>query len=900
MDFSLDALKLREIYEKVYRRIDFSWIVNDKEYSSSIICVTFHYSVKPFNCFKVGGRTQGKHKAKKSKPKSKSTPMLYVANGFAPVDAKLSDCVCIREGQLIAIQTNTPISEPQPPEVLGKFFCFRDGVYHAKPQTTELSVAQLRYELYKNGFLCDGVHYVRLKRSSGSSRVGKCLFIDERLYSRMHKWDLCGLKIKEGDTLDLAAFESYIALPSSSIIDTISIDPKRILLIPDYESVFVEDAVATSLDNGRLKTERRDVEIHNSIWDGQSLIQTQVMGKYARYGFLLLRNRFFKSACFSCDIQQWFEDHDITDISQLNGQTRAERIEDIVLITTPSSIKYLKFGTFDGWLDNIDPMFGIVKHEKPTHHFGGKMVQTHYQLLNTLQLSLSDIQKLLQPSLDFLSMLKTDPSVFRFYLHCPEKMDNRPGEMYSKSDIVYRLLGLNARIAQTEMYADFRNSFIKSFVKDIRKGKLLVDGTYATLCGNPVEMLLHSVGQFDGASQIGVGRVYNTFFPAGSRMLGSRSPHVANGNVWLTTISHNSEIERYFRVTPQIIYINSIGENLLERLSGADFDSDQVLITNNSILISAAEKHYGHFPVPTGLVKAAKASRQYTTEDLADLDIQTSVNKIGEIINLSQELNSRLWDMINKGASPGSTDVQSLYCDIAKLDVMSNLEIDKAKKILPVNNVLELKSLKAKYRIKDHTGRVIKPNFFAPIARDKGFYNAEKTYYAKHLTSMDFVQHVMNRFRLPKDSSPYISFADVFNADDVDSKLVKYEQIKKILSAARKQLASLRAVWKQDGGDQREKYVLSECIHEQFVKWMSTVSLSKSTAAWLLRALEKTENSDVANMIFFALFQKPNRSTWESFISFAEPVEILSESVDGDIEVFEKKYTKNSPNWSKS
>ena len=94
----------------------------------------------------------------------------------------------------------------------------------------------------------------------------------------------------------------------------------------------------------------------------------------------------FKSCCFNCNIQQWFKDNNITDISQLNGKTRAKRIEDVKLITTPNSIKYLKFDTLDNWLDNLYPRFGVVKHDKKTHFFGGRLVQTHYQLINTLQL----------------------------------------------------------------------------------------------------------------------------------------------------------------------------------------------------------------------------------------------------------------------------------------------------------------------------------------------------------------------------------------------------------------------------------------------------------------------------------------------------------------------------------
>ena len=96
--------------------------------------------------------------------------------------------------------------------------------------------------------------------------------------------------------------------------------------------------------------------------------------------------------------------------------TRATKLSDIKLITTPSSIKYLKFGSFDAWLDHIEPTFGVVKHEKPTHFFDGRMVQTHYQLINTLQLSQAEVDKLLEPSLDYLRKLKTDPAVLRMHI----------------------------------------------------------------------------------------------------------------------------------------------------------------------------------------------------------------------------------------------------------------------------------------------------------------------------------------------------------------------------------------------------------------------------------------------------------------------------------------------------
>lgn len=55
------------------------------------------------------------------------------------------------------------------------------------------------------------------------------------------------------------------------------------------------------------------------------------------------------------------------------------------------------------------------------------------------------------------------------------------------------------------------------------------------------------------------------------------------------------------------------------------------MLTDNPILIGAAQKNYDKFLVPTSLVDAKKVVRYYTKEEQADLDIKTSVNKIGEI-----------------------------------------------------------------------------------------------------------------------------------------------------------------------------------------------------------------------------------------------------------------------------
>ena len=81
------------------------------------------------------------------------------------------------------------------------------------------TLRELRKYLYENGFNIGDVHYVRYKRSSGSSREGKCLFIDERLYKHMARWGECGLTCNA----DIASWEAYKSLSLSSLRGVVDI-----------------------------------------------------------------------------------------------------------------------------------------------------------------------------------------------------------------------------------------------------------------------------------------------------------------------------------------------------------------------------------------------------------------------------------------------------------------------------------------------------------------------------------------------------------------------------------------------------------------------------------------------------------------------------------------------------
>ena len=550
LDYSLELIQLKAVYKEVYGDDGFSFQIGDFDYTRHVCSVTFKYSVKEFN---------------------RLSSDTYIRHDKDFRKAVFQDCVWIEDGELLGVQVGRGVNTPIGEDILGKWFRFEDGKYASTDKfKTIMSAKKIREWVYKNGFYMDGIRFVRYKRSAGSARTGKCLFIDEKLYPIIHKWEMCGLDINEGDECDLAGIESYISLTASSIIGAIEIKPENILLVDDYESVFRDTVVAVEQgEDGHLQATEKEVEIANSIWDGESLIDRSLMGEYSPYGFVLLRNSFFKSAAFNCNLQKWFADNGITEVSQLNGRTLAKTIDQVLYVITPSSLKYLKYGRFDDWLANVSSVYGVVKHEKKPKFLNGKGVKVSYQLINSLAMTKDDVIEFMRPSLDYFDLIKRDLAAFRWHVHFKAQREtdivNR-----TKNDVVYQILGINDEFANTKIFWEFKKDSLHSFISELKLGHVIVNGNYSVMAGNVMELLNHVIGRFDGESILGIGNIHSKRFEYGKRLLGCRSPHTSSGNILLVQNVEDKLIDKYFNFTTEIVAINSIGENILQRLSGAD------------------------------------------------------------------------------------------------------------------------------------------------------------------------------------------------------------------------------------------------------------------------------------------------------------------------------------------
>ncbi len=893
LDYSLDQEKLRETAQAVYGKKEaFSFTRNGKEYSDKVINVTFLYSSKDFN--KVRKNT-------------------YVCEGFQPEELDFQDNIALKDGQIVGIIVQTPTEKPaECPLPQGFDYVEEEGkaIYTAKTIATACTRRELREELYSRGFFCNGIHYVRLKRTSGSARVGKCLFVDERLYSAFHQWEMCGLDIRQGDAVDLAALESYIALSASSAIGALRIPPESILVIPDCESRFLEDAVLVEMDEGKRVVAREGrTEVVNSLFDGQSLIDRSILGPYSGCGMVLLRNRFFKSCCFNTNIRKWFKDNHITDLSQLNPDavTLAKNIADIKLITTPSSIKYVKFAPLSQWLASIEPIFTVVKHDKKTRYFRGRMVQAHYQLLNTLQLSQEEVRSLLEPSLDYVNRLNTDPDVLKYHVRCsrlsPQEDEELSNVFEDKFAIVYTMLRAAKAFTRTKYFYDFKKETCKSYLKNMKKGHILIDGNYSVLFGNPYEMLLHTIGAFDpaaGESSLPPGCIHTTRYPYGKKLLGCRSPHISTSNVLISTNTRHDLIDAYFNLTEEIVCLNAVGENILERLSGADYDSDQMILSDNEILVRAALRNYEVFKVPANHVTARKSARCYTNADKADLDYRTSENKIGEIVNLSQELNTLMWDTINRLGLPleESYDaIRELYHDICILNVLSCIEIDKAKKEFDISSAREIREIKQKWARRDQENRAIKPAFLGFIAQTKGYHDPLKKNYARHQTSMDYLLGELDGYRSRKtDVRNPLPLSECFRFPEFRPGSVNRKQTSRIVSLCEDAVSAIQAVWVKEYYTPQEKYTLTEQYRDDLAAEIQKMKINPHTLFTLITFTDMKKYAHISKLLFYILFRYRNEAMIRLIRNLEPDTSYIEEAADGEISLYGihfKRYKEN-------
>lgn len=330
-----------------------------------------------------------------------------------------------------------------------------------------------------------------------------------------------------------------------------------------------------------------------------------------------------------------------------------------------------------------------------------------------------------------------------------------------------------------------------------------------------------------------------------------------------------------------------------------------MLITDDQILIRCASKYYNTFKVPTMVMESKKKRRKYTNADKADLDIFCDSDRIGVIVNLSQEINTIMWDMINRDGDWGKAI--KAYYDNCLLSILSMIAIDATKREYPLDCNEELQIVRARYDERDEDGRAIRPNFFAHVAKKKGYYNPKKKNYKHQLAPMDFVQEIVNIRKWNKNKIGYekrreirfASIGSIINNSFTDRARKGYVDI--VLSMVRDVDNKIRTLYQAsaDVVSPVEKRKLASMYFNHCVEGIKTMNLNNATIRDLLIEMDKPENNDIKRKLWSVIFGSYNRELSTLLIAAKKPIYTIEECKTGelgDLRVFwlQFKYTNVS------
>jgi len=624
---------------------------------------------------------------------------------------------------------------------------------------------KIRTYLYDNGIVINDIKYVFYKRGAGKAKNGYVFFIQEHMRNKLLNRSRLDLTFEENEELDLTSLLAYESLVTSGLDDLIELNPNtEILLIDDiYGEKFKVKASVTREISGEIITKEESIEISNCLTDGQGLMDVSLFEKYNKgdKGFMLLRSDMFKCCAFNTRIADWFEYNNITEISDMFGNTY--QAKDVKLITTPNSLKFLKFSYkigdgskkngYNYWKANINNVFGVVKYDSEGNY--GDYNRMTYQLLNSIpNLTYDELMSITKDEREYVDLLKNDDLVFKNYILAnPESVaafnksvDEDSIESYDTVDLMNCLTMRNSDIMLTQKFKKLKANLISNYISNLKMGKFRIKNTkYVTIVSNPYEMLLAAIGKYENKSIMSGREVYCEYYEDNQEFCVTRNPHINAGNV-MYGLNKDHEEYKWFHLTDNIGVVNFFDNDMPNRLQGCDTDSDTVMLIPNKILIEKAKYCEDNFSTPINMVEGEKKPRKYNTKELKKLDVLLSENYIGRIINMSQIINSYMNEASIK-REPKNV-IERLYHISSKLSSLSQIEIDKSKKIFDnVHMNKELKKITRTpgIRLKEEldkfdnmVDKMIVPKFFEFISESNDYRVFEK-----FDTSMDILQDVL-------------------------------------------------------------------------------------------------------------------------------------------------------------
>ncbi|MFB4471806.1 hypothetical protein ACDI16_02410 [Oceanobacillus caeni] len=392
---------------------------------------------------------------------------------------------------------------------------------------------------------------------------------------------------------------------------------------------------------------RKNYENTIEPFDGMALVSFEYANKLDK-GLKLkhkangyqIRMPYVKGLAIRFNVKDWFEEHNVTEIKDIWGNTIP--VDGLDLILTESCFKAKQEASSDKsnrLFESIDEYIELLK--KYGHNYIGitdaiKPVDKSdiytpltYQFLNSLNLSVENLRELAdKPVQMYAKIMKYgDVASVKAFLNMIVKEDDE-----SRLDVdVKKAIDLNSAMIFDPRCKEFIIKQIKQKIRDLAVGKIPVQGNYKYVSGDTIALMQHMSGK-EVKGFLRYDEQYCNGITGEHVMM--RNPLTSWHEVHKTNFV-KSDIE-YVQHLNNVIQINSY-DLTMPKNSGMDVDGDKVLLTNEPIIKNAV---IDDLVIVNKDDKTTTNAQPYEMESIVKFELRNLDNMTGVITNINTMLQS--------------------------------------------------------------------------------------------------------------------------------------------------------------------------------------------------------------------------------------------------------------------
>ena len=627
----------------------------------------------------------------------------------------------------------------------------------------------------KGGFTLNDKRYTRIFSGSGQIRKNTVTFIREDLYEPIFSSLLCGLTLEDfGQDFNAAKFNAYAGLnmtgchllpesltPKVCIVDdfeqirphnTVNYVTERsvqYITLPDEDYVLDDNQNEFSIVKKKAirKSDGAEFKLHKGVkksvqeisydeiedspplnsFDGQGMMSptwADRISTYLKLGYIpsemIIRAPWLKGMVCCVPFHEWFAERGITEITDSFGKVR--KIADIDVLISKSQFKMWKIykakcepmgiNAWDYYCSAMEEnrlRWGIAK---VNNQVDDDYKALNYQYLQALQLNNEDIDKLCEPTRDFLERLNSGDIeevynnlmiIAKSYKQDVPDDENDIEEFIANENytkLFQKVLEVNPTFIDDKYIRELILRECQVKFDAAKLGKIISRGNFQFCVSDPIAQLEwigknHCGMDIDIVGVIPAGEVYSNYWLQAEDCVDEivlmRSPLIDRNEISKRKLIKH--YEHYFRyLSSGIIY--SVHDLTALAMSGMDFDGDLCYSSNNPIILKGCYDYATARPLyyrlqSTDLVGAV------TPENIIAADVRGLNSKIGQIANKAGSFYAKL-----QNYTEGTPEYENIYNSIIFLGQVTGQEIDRIKTAIKPTEPLEWKTLQPDKRVK--------------------------------------------------------------------------------------------------------------------------------------------------------------------------------------------------------